>query len=284
MNALRRKWLSNDGHDLLQFDAQLWNRPETWPHDPLGYVFLARAFAEVGHAKYGAHWAESPAEGEEPEDPSDDADDAAWREHKRAYEQYERACDRAKIDFENMRADVVRTIVDQCEIGKLTTAVRPKKGGEMVELTPHLWNTERFAIRFFCCDMFLADPFSNNRFHRSHWIYVTRDSLDQYLGKNPTTADVVQQDRREDSSHADSNSTRSGKRPPASEAAIRQAARDVYREAGKSGTKPPNMNQAQSLLRQKLPGHRVSRKMMLPILREPEFDNQRFNAGNHPKR
>jgi hypothetical protein len=35
---------------------EFWARPHTWPHDPHGYVFLARAIEEVGRAMFGQDW------------------------------------------------------------------------------------------------------------------------------------------------------------------------------------------------------------------------------------
>ena len=37
---------------------QFWRMPSEWPHDPPGYVFLARAFGEIGKAKFGDKWSE----------------------------------------------------------------------------------------------------------------------------------------------------------------------------------------------------------------------------------
>ena len=58
----------------IKFDPQLWRHPEEWPHDPLNFVFLARAFQEIGHARYGDEWTDRYVE---PEEPPDDCDEAA---------------------------------------------------------------------------------------------------------------------------------------------------------------------------------------------------------------
>ena len=50
----------------IKFDPQLWRHPEGWPHDPLNYVFLARAFQEIGRARYGDEWTDRCIEPEEP--------------------------------------------------------------------------------------------------------------------------------------------------------------------------------------------------------------------------
>jgi len=35
---------------------EFWASPHTWPHDPHGYVFLARAIEEIGQAMFGQDW------------------------------------------------------------------------------------------------------------------------------------------------------------------------------------------------------------------------------------
>jgi hypothetical protein len=60
---------------------------------------------------------------------------------------------------------------------------------------------------------------------------------------------------------------------------IREAAREVY---GASGKNPPNIDKAEQLLREKLPG--AQRKKIRPILSEDEFTTLRRKPGNQPKR
>jgi hypothetical protein len=66
---------------------------------------------------------------------------------------------------------------------------------------------------------------------------------------------------------------------PASKAAIRQAARQLYESAAGP---PPNVTLAEQLLRSKLPGAR--RQLVRPVLAEPEFADQRRKAGKQPKK
>ena len=70
--------------------------------------------------------------------------------------------------------------------------------------------------------------------------------------------------------------TRITRPPPPSEKKILEVARKVYRE---NQTCPPNLVQAQKLIRKELPGAR--RKAMLPILKCPEF--VRRPAGKQPE-
>jgi hypothetical protein len=37
-------------------DADFWNAPYRWPRDPFGYIFLARAFNEVGKVIFQDDW------------------------------------------------------------------------------------------------------------------------------------------------------------------------------------------------------------------------------------
>jgi hypothetical protein len=159
----------------IKYDHQLWDHPERWPHDPPNYVFLARAFQEIGRARYGDQWTDSYIE---PEEPPEDCDDAAD-------EQYDRDCEKAEVEFENMHASIARTIAEQSELGNLATALRHRAGGQMNALEPYVWNTENVGPRFFRCQMSLSQPFQDPArviFRSLQWIYVTRESLDRYIG------------------------------------------------------------------------------------------------------
>lgn len=159
----------------IKYDHQLWNHPERWPHDPPNYVFLARAFCEMGRARYGDQWTDSYIE---PEDPPEDSDDAAE-------EQYDLDCEKARVKFEEMRASIAHTIAEQSELGNLGTALCHTAGGQMHALEPYVWNAENVGTRFFRCQMSLDQPFQDPRrvrFAPLYRIYVTRESLDRYIG------------------------------------------------------------------------------------------------------
>ena len=64
----------------------------------------------------------------------------------------------------------------------------------------------------------------------------------------------------------------------ASVAAIREVARQLYESMAGS---PPNVTEAEQLIRSKLAGAR--RKLVRPILAEPEFVNRRRKAGRPAK-
>jgi hypothetical protein len=66
----------------------------------------------------------------------------------------------------------------------------------------------------------------------------------------------------------------------ASKDQVREAAREVYKI--QSGKKPPNMDEAEKLIRQKLPDAR--RNKIRGVLHEEEFTRQRLKPGNPPKK
>jgi hypothetical protein len=168
----------------IKFDPQLWRHPERWPHDPPNYVFLARAFQEIGRASYGYQWSDRYIE---PEEPPDDCDEAAD-------EQYDRDCEEAELKFENMHSSIARTIAEQSELGNLVTALRHRAGGRMNALDPDVWNTEYFGPRFFRCQMSLDQPFEDPArvsVWSCYWIYVARASLDRYIGGSNPAAPAV---------------------------------------------------------------------------------------------
>jgi hypothetical protein len=90
-----------------------------------------------------------------------------------------------KQKFENIHASIARTIAEQSELGSLGTALRHEAGGQMNALEPYVWNTENVGTRFFRCQMSLSQPFQDParvHFETLYWIYVTRESLDRYIG------------------------------------------------------------------------------------------------------
>ena len=167
-----------------KIDRNLWLNPNGWPVDSAGYVFLARAFDEIGRARFGAEWDRKPPPHPDEND-DDDASveaDAAWL---KANELWEKASEEAEAKSAEMRAAVRREIAEQCLRGHLHAAVRPKRGGEMTKVPEDCWNTENLDRRFDRCQMSLIDPFSDAGFD---WIYLTRASLDEYLTGQPYAA------------------------------------------------------------------------------------------------
>lgn len=271
--------MRNHSHNL-KFDAYFWNNPDSWPHDPPDHMFLARAFDEIGRTKCEARWGKSECDIQEPEQPSDDRDVPAWEEYDRACDEYDRACEAFEASCREMRADVARMVAHECEIGNLITAVRLKVGGEMVTLTPDFWNTEAFASRCFRCDLSLTDPFSMDRFFRSHWIYVTRDSLEAYLEKQSASSDAYLQGGRGEDLSKPSPMTQAAtcSRRTASISAVREALREIFADPVNDH---PNDEEAWRLIQQIMPTAR--RHQVRDIIAEPEFANQQRSRGDHRK-
>jgi hypothetical protein len=238
---------------------------------------LARAFHAIGRAAFADTWVETPYDNEpdEPEEPDDNCDAETEDRYELAYENWERACAQAKIDFANMWANVTQKIAEACKAGTLVSAVRAKEGGEFIRLEAHCWNTENLTVRFFRCDMTLSSPFEKRQSHRSHWIYVTRDSLDKYLGKSPATDAVMQSD----SSHEPASDTSSRRSLlPASKTQIRKVANKIYADPVNDR---PNVIKAWELIKKELPD--AKRDRVLEVIKESAFASQRRPAGNQSK-
>src|SRR4051812_44952313 len=143
-----------------------WDDPSSWPIDTPDYVFLARAFNDIGRAKFGSGWdRELPPD---PDDNDDDDDDsakgtAAWL---KAYELWEKACEEVHAKSAEMRRAVRREIGDLCLSERLRTAVRPERGGALTEVPKGHWNTEPENLdgRFIRCQMSVTHPFTANNF------------------------------------------------------------------------------------------------------------------------
>jgi hypothetical protein len=149
--------------NLVQFDDRLWRHPEDWPHEQCGYVFLARAFGEIGSALHGQSWihargANNPEEPKDPEcddgnsdddnsddDDSDDqwyyealnkktsdneCDDETWERYLRELKQYKLACKQAEAEFLSMWDSVWRKIAEECGAGTLVSAVARKRAAK----------------------------------------------------------------------------------------------------------------------------------------------------------
>jgi hypothetical protein len=139
---------------------KFWEESESWPHDPPGYIFLARALDIVGLAKYGERWTDLTSKIAIPEDPPDDChDEAVWEQSELDDEKYVQEMDAAEAELERRWAEVAREIAVACEAGTIITAARNRLGGEMIELNMGYWNTEYFMQRFIHCDLSLDQPF-----------------------------------------------------------------------------------------------------------------------------
>jgi hypothetical protein len=262
------------------FDHPFWAQPKSWPHDSPGYVFLAQAFHDIGSATYHDGWVQPPRvnEPDEPEDPADDAGEEAWEMHDQEYERYENACEEARANCEDMWANVAQKIAIACKDGTLGSAIRAKEGGEFIKLKDHHWNTENFTTRFFRCDMSRSYPFAEDRLRGSHWIYVTRDSLENYLGKSPAADAVMQSETCGGSRQAATDISSRRSSLTATKEEIREVANKIYADPVNDR---PNMNKAWDLIKKELTNARRNR--VFEVLRGEAFAKQRRDAGNQSK-
>jgi hypothetical protein len=148
-----------------------WNTPGEWPNDPPGYVFLARAFDEIGSARFVEKWSKKEEKTKQElalVDP--DADDLALTE--------------VEEEHEVMWVAIKNEIVKHCLKGDLVTAVREIGGGAMTVLGWEMWNAENLDRRFDRCQMSLDRPFERSK--GTHWIFIEQKSLDGLLSR-PTS-------------------------------------------------------------------------------------------------
>jgi hypothetical protein len=73
-------------------------------------------------------------------------------------------------------------IASFAEAGRLTTAWRPKIGGELHTIPTPWWNTEQLSVRFDLCQIDPDHPFELRGMMDTYcWIFVERDSLRKSL-------------------------------------------------------------------------------------------------------
>jgi hypothetical protein len=139
-----------------------WSKPEHWPIDAEGYVFMARAFNQIGKAMFGDYW--------------------LGHEHL------------ATADWNSdpgliaRRAAVLQEIAKRLQEGGLVAGNRPKEGGPITDTPKTWWNTEldRMAMRFINCEINPKDPFGGPVISaRNSWIFIKRNSLDELLERQP---------------------------------------------------------------------------------------------------
>lgn len=149
-----------------------WVAKDSWPMDPKGYVFLARAVHRIGAAMFGSAW--SGNETIVQLGPSDF--NGTTIENTPVVAALNR-----------LRA-VREEIVKQCEAGELIAAYRPKLGGSMRPMARELWNTDRekWIARFYYCQFHPSEPFSGGLGGRDYCsIFLTAESLERFLLSQP---------------------------------------------------------------------------------------------------
>jgi hypothetical protein len=168
---------------LISMRSFSWRKPDSWPSDTPDYVFLARAFNQVGTAKYGAKWLrETPEPRGDPDDNDAEEDDSveglnAWSE---AHDQWEKNYEEYETELAEMRKKVRREIAELCLAGILLTGVRPKGKVRIVEVPTKWWDIENFDRRFETCKLSQEYPFATELIGLGGWIFVKRTSLTEY--------------------------------------------------------------------------------------------------------
>jgi hypothetical protein len=117
----------------------------------------------------------------------------------------------------------------------------------MIRLESHFWNMENHLMRFFRCDMSTDRPFAVPRTgDQTHWIFVSRSSLDEFLaGRTSMTPSVRERATPDDGPAA--NATTDTQPAPLQTLAVTRAHRlSATTEAivelwGKSGPPPSVM-------------------------------------------
>src|ERR1035437_10898826 len=139
-----------------------WNKPEHWPVDTPDYIFLARAFNQIGKAMFGDYWID--------------------HEHL------------AKDDWNSdpgpiaRRAAVLKETTTRLQSSDLVAGIRPLPGGEISEAPNSWWNTElaRMAKRFIYCEIDPQNPFGGPvSSPNNSWIFITRSSLSELIKRHP---------------------------------------------------------------------------------------------------
>lgn len=194
--------------------VRFWSDPYRWPIDSSGHVFLARAVHHVGGIMFPDAWT-----GEEPithypaplppfeeaglvQGALDRAQLLLFRMHEtyrsRAHdpvflplptrEEWEIA---RKHNEDQRQANwpaysrfltAKHLLRDLFESGHLPTGVRAPAGGEVSRLHPSYWNGESAMMRFECCQMHPASPFTWEIVQRNGlWLFVDRRALEGFL-------------------------------------------------------------------------------------------------------
>jgi hypothetical protein len=190
-------------------ENKFWRSLYSWPADPAGYVFLARAVERVGSAMFGSEWTGQEVMTEykvlqqgpvlaprrlpisinaaSRHSPLSINPKGPVAQSSLAENDYETT---RAIEEHNARAlpalkrlgATKREIVKRCESGELVSAARPTSGGVMMVLPASHWNTEHWDNRFIMCQMNPTRPFGTGFAGDNYcWIFVTAETLDRLL-------------------------------------------------------------------------------------------------------
>jgi hypothetical protein len=175
-----------------------WADPGRWPADPSGYIFLARAFHEIGRARFGNDWTGHEPYAASIPDPvllallkkPNSARTAEENERLIRLRASYAATRQRNLKESEARARVIeKDIIKRCESGELLAAVRPTRGGAMTSVPAHYWNGADPAPRFYGCQMSMTDPFGRAVAGDGYsYIFVQHASLEKLLLSQPFSA------------------------------------------------------------------------------------------------
>lgn len=129
-------------------DSDFWGLPYKWPSDPHGYIFLARAFDQVGRTMFGPDWTGQEAQ-----------EFTSTLERFKLYASINNRTGAAPVVDSLQRVGVVTDwLIKLCERGALKAFVRDETNGDMIEVPTQFWNVEKVYHRFVRGKMSLARP------------------------------------------------------------------------------------------------------------------------------
>ena len=172
-------------------DWLFWGQRDAWPSDSSEYVFLGRAFEELGRARFRSGW--TGTEGMQAARPhargqagdkqllrkfsvgSSPTAAAALLKRHRSIEIDEPAARRRAL---LTRGDIAR----HCETGTLVSAWRAQEGGPFVPIPRAAWSTEKLLPRFKHCMMHPDRPFGDGFAGDGYgWIFVERTGFERLI-------------------------------------------------------------------------------------------------------
>ena len=186
-------------------------RPDWWPREPAGYVFLAHAVEKIGSALHGNDWTGEEATAEEIEPLPLSLKEASSYNRRQAEDLLQRyrpdlrrpavigwnefSEEDWKIAYEldeRLRPALKRLqatqseIVKRNEIDELELRIQPRSGGPWRDFNKDWWNTDKWRSHFDRCRIDPEYPNGDRpswREDNDHWIFATSQSVERLLNQ-----------------------------------------------------------------------------------------------------
>lgn len=195
---------------------RIWNQEpkSNWPIDFGRYIFIGRAVQKVGRALFGHEWTDAaPSQSNIPEFRRKQrmtVDDlwhnwhiieALLSEEERApitkipyfnrppaisaevWSIANRRLDELKLPYQRYK-EVQSRMLEWFRSGAVRTGTRAHRGGDIVEATPSLWNSEDLSFRFDYGKLDASEPFEpvgDRSSEALSWIFVEQESLHEII-------------------------------------------------------------------------------------------------------